>query len=134
VPLAENLKQWLMRYRRPSGGVLPVRWQGRDEAHQFQRLDDLTGHFTRKLGFWIPNAPRHSFASYHLALYKDPAETVREMGTSLEKLQQHYWARAEAITKEQAEEWFGIMPDKCADIIPLPQENKSESREVSSVS
>ena len=118
VPLADNLKQWLVRYRKASGPVLPKRWQGDSEEHRVQRLDDLTGHFTRKLGGWKTNAPRHSFASYFLALHKDPGETVRQMGTSLQKLQQHYWARAQAITAEQAKQWFSILPGETDSGIP----------------
>lgn len=122
VPISDNLKHWLLRYRQASGLVLPPRWRGKDAAHQLQRLDDLTGHFTKRLGYWITNAPRHSFASYHLALAKNPAETVRQMGTSLVKLQQHYWSRAQAITTDQAKEWFAIFPEDSSNVIPLPSQ------------
>lgn len=128
VPLADNLKEWLSRYRRPSGLVLPLRWHGTNETHRLQRLDDLTGHFARRLGSWVSNGPRHSFATYHLALFKDAANTVRQMGTSLAKLEKHYWARAENVTTDQARDWFSIRPEDSSNVVSLRQERPLAER------
>jgi integrase len=129
VPIADNLKCWLTRYRQRTGFVFPSRLRGKDEEHLLQRLDDLTGYLTRKLGYWIHNAPRHSFATFHLALHKDPARTVSEMGTSLVKLQKHYWARAKNVTTEQAKEWFSIEPCEPNNVVLLPQAENQMSPE-----
>lgn len=55
---------------------------------------------------WPRNAMRHSYASYHLAKYQDAAKTALMLGhSSTALLFQHY---RELVTREAAEEWFGI--------------------------
>ncbi|MDB6067811.1 MAG: Integrase domain protein [Pedosphaera sp.] len=56
VPIADNLRLWLVGGRRDTGTVLPARWQG------IQRLDDLTKYLGRRCGVvWVDNGPRHSY-------------------------------------------------------------------------
>ena len=69
VPISSNLRNWLERYRKPCGQVLPEQWNGRD-------LDSLTRHLSRASGItWKDNAPRHSFATY--ALGRHSSKTSR---------------------------------------------------------
>ena len=64
---------------------------------------------THKAVKWKQNALRHSFGSYHLALYSDAAKTALEMGhTSTDLLFKHY---REVVTKDVAEKWFGFTAD-----------------------
>jgi hypothetical protein len=120
LPISANLRLWLMRYRKPSGSVLPTEWQADTETQRMQRLDDLARLIKRKTkGVWVPNGPRHSFGTFHLKLHGDPSLTVKIMGTSLAKLDKYYASRSETVTKEAAAEWFAIMPEESADIIPM---------------
>ena len=52
---------------------------------------------------WPHNALRHSFASYHLAYFKDAARTALEAGHSQAVLFRHY---RELVTQEDAEAWW----------------------------
>ena len=62
---------------------------------------------------WKPRFPpknclRHSFATYHVALHRDPGKTALILShRNQEVLYQHYLGIA---TKEQAERYFDIWP------------------------
>jgi hypothetical protein len=116
LPLTASLRAWLMAYRKPTGTVLPEKWQG------MSQMDDLANTMSRQAKLeWVKNGPRHSFGTFHLKLHGDPALTVRVMGTSLNKFQRHYGNRSETVTKAVAAEWFNIFPDATADVIPMPR-------------
>lgn len=51
------------------------------------------------------NAARHSFVSYHLALYENTEQTALQAGHGREILFRHY---RELVTKQDAEEYFSI--------------------------
>lgn len=114
VPIVSNLREWLIRYRKPTGSVLPFIWTT-DEG-----LDHLARHLRCKAKFWVKNGPRHSFGTYHLKLHGDPALTIRVMGNSLKELDEHYSSRSEGVTRSIASEWFNIYPSPTADILPMP--------------
>lgn len=119
VPLSDNLKTWLTLYRKDSGTVIPAHWL-ESTASTDDRLAELPRHIARKTGVvWRSNAPRHSFATFHLKLHKDAAATVQIMGTSLQKLQQHYWHKSQCVTEQVARDWFAIVPG-CEKITLLP--------------
>lgn len=60
----------------------------------------------REYGRKLPrNGARHSFVSYHLALFGDVKLTAMQAGHSEAVLFQHY---RELVTKEEAEAYFGI--------------------------
>ena len=132
VPVEKNLRHWLQAYRRVQGRVIPEHWQGRTEKHQIQRLDDLTQHLKCICGFdWLPNSPRHSFASYHVKLYGDPSATAKSMGSSLVQLDRHYVSLDDSITRESAESYFAITPPQGTNILAF---NASEQAEKLSLS
>lgn len=115
IALPDNLKAWLTRYLPVDGPLLPECWQ------IMERLDELGSYAERKSGVeWVYNGPRHSFGTYHLRLFGDPAETVKQMGNSLVQLDGHYSSRAESVTREAAQEYFAIMPSLSAGVVPLP--------------
>jgi integrase len=113
IPVTHNLRSWLMRYRKPTGSILPLKWTTQEG------LDHLARHIRRRTKVWVANGPRHSFGTYHLKLHGDPALTVRVMGNSLDQLEKHYASRSEAVTREVAAEWFDILPAE-GNVIPLP--------------
>jgi hypothetical protein len=59
-----------------------------------------------KIG-WPRNVLRHSFISYRIAKVKSADQVALEAGNSPAIIFKHY---RELATKEQAEEWFGIVP------------------------
>lgn len=64
-------------------------------------------------GYWVSgwenNDTRHSFGSYHYALHGDAIATAKQMGHKQDDtvLFSHYRS---LVTKERAEEFFGILP------------------------
>ncbi len=115
IEICPALREWLMRYRQPGGPVLPVRYSASAKG-----IDRVATDMARQAGVeWSQNVPRHSFASYHVALHKDAPRTTAQMGNSLAMLQRHYWARAAGITTAQAQAWFDMRPG-AAEIIQMP--------------
>jgi integrase len=61
---------------------------------------------------WSHDVLRHSFASYHLAMWKDAARTAHELGHySQDMLYRHY---RELVTPQAAKEFWEIVPEGCA--------------------
>ena len=57
---------------------------------------------------WPANVLRHSFASYHLAHFKNAAQTAAELGhAGAAMLYQHY---RELVKPDDAARWWQIMP------------------------
>ena len=73
VTMQPNLREWLMPLRKLKGSVTP------QETFVFRRLFDQA---REAAGFdeWPENALRHSFASYHVAHFKDAKALALEMG------------------------------------------------------
>jgi integrase len=82
-----------------TGPVIPIGEKGFEAARQ--RLSEAM-NWPR----WPQNALRHSFASYHLAMWKDAGKTAHEMGhTSPQMIYSNY---AEAVTLKAAREWWKL--------------------------
>jgi len=106
VPVQDNLRAWLLKYRKTSGFILP------DHLQKMSKIDEIPGYVSRKTGVqWKDNGPRHSFGTYFFKICKDPGEVVKAMGNSLGEFEKHYWCKARSITDEMARAWFAIMPD-----------------------
>lgn len=54
---------------------------------------------------WPQNALRHSFVSYHLAMWEDAGKTALEAGHTVQILFAHY---RELVTREEAERYWNI--------------------------
>jgi integrase len=72
VTIQPNLREWLQPYRKLKGNVTPPRDSFRQLFAQ-ARIDS-------GIAAWPDNALRHSFASYHLAAFKNAASTALELG------------------------------------------------------
>lgn len=71
----------------------------------------------------IPNALRHSFASYRLAEVKSADQVALEMGNSPRKLFTNY---RELVTPEAAAEWFNIRPASTpANVVPIAKARRA---------
>ena len=55
------------------------------------------------------NFTRHSFATYHLSLYFDPAKTSKITRNSEQMLRDHYWGAL--VEKDIAKQYFQILPN-----------------------
>jgi integrase len=101
VKIEPNLAQWLEPYAgRPDGLVWQQRWRAYHEA---------TAKLCRDLGLeWPENGLRHSFASYHLAHFKNAPALALEMGhTGPAMIFDHY---REVVSPEAATRYWGITP------------------------
>ncbi len=126
LKLTENLRDWLLKYQKHDGTVMPGWWLMKTKSAN-DRLAELPRFLTRKTGIvWRTNAPRHSFATYHFKLHDNHGEATKEMGTSLKQFEKHYWCKADTVTREAAEEWFSIRPQQLTNVIPLSPSTASE--------
>lgn len=58
---------------------------------------------------WKKNAPRHSFVTYHLAMWENAGQTALQAGHSEQMLFTHY---REIATKEDAEKFWAVFPSE----------------------
>jgi len=100
IKILPNLEAWLQPYVEESGSVFAAGWQHYHEA---------TAKLVRRLGLkWPENGLRHSFASYHLAHFKDTPALSLEMGhTGPAMLFAHY---REVVSPEAAALYWEIRP------------------------
>jgi len=98
VHIQENLGQWLRPFAQARGPVAPRNYNN--------LLDDVRAAVGIKE--WPNNALRHSFASYHLANFKDAAKLSLELGhTNATLVFQHY---RELVRPKEAERYWQIKP------------------------
>jgi integrase len=98
IKLQPNLEKWLAAYRNKRGPVCPVGFRKRTEAARLRA----------KIRSWPSNALRHSFASYHLAHFKNANELALEMGhTDSEMIFRHY---RELVQPKEAARYWQITP------------------------
>ena len=99
VPMSSNLSTWLHSEAQPDGPV----W-GQSEPQLYKRLQKLAA----KAGVsWKPNALRHSFVSYRMALVKNETQVALEAGNSAQMIFSNY---RELVTEQDAQQWFAIAP------------------------
>jgi integrase len=107
ITIQPNLNEWLLPFRKIRGSVTPRRTT-------FRQLFDQTriaGGITK----WPDNALRHSFASYHLAHFKDAKALALEMGhTDSSMLFNHYRA---LVKPKDANRYWSIKPIKTKAVI-----------------
>lgn len=91
--LPDNLWNWLEKYKdKPI--IRPSDWVRANSFKQFN----------------LPkNFARHSFATYHLSLYFDPAKTSKITRNSEQMLRDHYWGAL--VSKDTAKQYFEILPN-----------------------
>lgn len=110
VPISDTLHQWLLICKgSPDEKLAPANYFLR-----FNKLYIKAGFYKtdddgNKKSDWKRNAMRHSFGSYHYALYGDSIETSRIMGHKQgdDTLFTHYRA---LCTKKDAASYFNITP------------------------
>ena len=99
VKIMPNLARWLRPYVKNRGNVTPSEYR--------ELLDGARE--AASIEMWPNNALRHSFASYHLARFKDAAALAHELGhTNATLIYQHY---RQVVRPAQAARYWKITPD-----------------------
>jgi integrase len=107
VKMQPNLRDWLLPTRKLRGKVTPS-----DFRKLFNAARTAAG-----IAEWPDNALRHSFASYHLAHFKDVAALALEMGhTDGGMIFEHY---RQLVKPKEAERYWNIRPAAKEKIVPL---------------
>jgi integrase len=117
VNIPSNALAWLKLCDPKSGGRIDP-GSPKTYAKRFGRIPQLAGMGKEDAkgnwqSGWEINDTRHSFGSYHYALYGDSVRTAAEMGHKQgdDVLFAHYRS---LVRKEEAEAYFGIMPSNPA--------------------
>ena len=101
IEMQPNLVKWLRPHHRDQGPVVPE-----GKAWRYH-LDNVREHAPEVP--WPHNCMRHSFATYHLAMFGDARLTEMQLGhRSDDLLYTHYRA---LDTKEDAEKYWKIVPE-----------------------
>lgn len=95
VPILPVLEEWIRPHRKEAGKVCEL----------LKPWTSLRGAANRAGFEWSPNALRHSFGTYRLAITKNELQTALEMGNSPAMVFRHYRS---LVTQEQAQEWFAV--------------------------
>lgn len=101
IEMQQNLIDWLKWFRAeyPKKPLI-----------QEINFQDSARRFRSKLGFWLANGMRHSFASYYLGgIRKDFGALELQMGNSRTMLQNHY---VRFPTAEESNKFWSIKPTK----------------------
>jgi integrase len=110
IAIQPNLRAWLLPFRKHKGSVTP------QDRFEFRRLFEQA---RRDSGIkeWPDNALRHSFASYHVAHFRDARALALEMGhTDSAMLFNHYRA---LVKPKDAERYWSSKPVKTKAVIPF---------------
>jgi integrase len=109
VTVQPNLREWLLPLRQHKSNVTP--------QNCFRELFEQA-RSTAGIVEWPENALRHSFASYHLAHFKNAAATALELGHHDSRVTfAHY---RELVKPKEAERYWKIKPARGArKIVPL---------------
>jgi integrase len=100
IPVNDTLAAWLALSVRPRGAIV----DRKTFPKRFPQLKRAAG-----IDRWPPNALRHSYASYHLAAFENPAQTVHYMGHvgGTEMLHSHYKG---LVSRTEAEKFWALGP------------------------
>jgi integrase len=107
VHMSSNLIAWLAPCQNDSGAICPPNLRKLLEADRARA----------GLGKWPNNCLRHSYASYHLAYFKNAATLSLEMGhVNPHLVFKHY---RELVRPEEAAKWWNIMPENENKIVAI---------------
>lgn len=116
VKIQPCLDAWLRPIARESGPVVAI-------SDLWLRMK----HLRAKAGFveWPQNALRHSFASYHLAHFKNAAELALEMGhAGTNMIFKHY---RQVVRAGDAAEYWSILPAQPENVLAMALANTPPS-------
>jgi integrase len=114
VEMSENLKLWLLRYRKSSGPVSPSGDRYNyllQSARKSAKEAAIKGEKSEQgIAKWPADALRHCYGSYHYAKFQNPGKTIVQMGHSNPgTFHAHYRAR---VTPADADKYWQIRPSQ----------------------
>jgi integrase len=113
VTMQPNLREWLLPVRNHSGNVTPQNCF----RQSFEQAREAAG-----ITKWPENALRHSFASYHLAHFKNAAATALELGHHDSRITfAHY---RELVKPKEGERYWSIRPATTEKIVPMTSKSR----------
>jgi integrase len=108
VAMQPNLREWLLPVRKHRGNITP--------AENFRQWFDQARE-DAGIGEWPNNALRHSFASYHLAQFKNAVSTALELGHTDTRITfDHY---RELVKPKDADRYWNIRPALTEKVVSL---------------
>jgi integrase len=111
VPIADNLKAWLMPLAQTNGKIIQV-----------HNLSKPIYRLSRKSKIrWHRNALRNSFVSYRVALTNDVARVAFESGNSARMIATNY---LRLVSPEAGKAFFSIYPTTPANVVPMARVDK----------
>jgi len=108
VTMQPNLCEWLLPVRKHKGNVTP----GENFRQSFDQARVAAG-----IDEWPDNALRHSFASYHLAHFREAKALALEMGHTNEDM--IFTNYRQLVKPKEAERYWNIRPAAAEKIVPL---------------
>jgi integrase len=112
-----NLREWLLPLRKHKGNVTPAL----SFRESFEQAREAAG-----ISEWPENALRHSFASYHLAHFKNAASTALELGHHDSRVTfAHY---RELVKPKDAERYWAILPATTEKIVSIQGKSNAEPK------
>ena len=115
VTMQPCLREWLLPVRKHKGNVTP------GETFEFQKAFDQA-RTAAGIEEWPDNALRHSFASYHLAHFKNAATTALELGHHDSRITfAHY---RELVRPKEAERFWQIKPAPVSKVVQLTSRSR----------
>jgi integrase len=109
VTMQPNLRQWLLPMRKHRGLVTPDGFR--------KHFDQARTNAGISIADWPGNGLRHSFASYHLAHFKNAAGTALELGHHDSRITfRHY---RELVKPKDAERYWNLRPTSAKNIIAI---------------
>ena len=113
VEMQPNLREWLLPLRKHAGKITPANFRKQFEAVRT----------AARIPEWPDNALRHSFASYHIAHFKDAKSLALEMGhTTTTLIFSNY---RQLVKPKEAERYWNIKPQSEEDIVQFVPKGKA---------
>ena len=103
VDMQPALLEWLAPHREKLTNGAPV-----VDKSIFRFRDNMASlRDAAGIAEWPDNGLRHSFGSYHFAMFDDENRTAKQMGNSPDMVHRHYKA---LVTKTEAERFWALRP------------------------
>ena len=105
VTMTDTLVAWLIPHRKAEGSIYFTRTR-------FERIHKGAG--VR----WAKDCMRHTFGSYHLAMWDNMGRTMEQMGHTNARIFKNHYRRA--VRQEDAKRFWSIRPKTEAGILRFP--------------
>jgi integrase len=114
VTISDNLLAWLEPYAQASGPVIPLSNAPGHVGEPSRKLVyklRKNARIAAGMNTWKPNALRHSFCSYHYAMYEDAGRTAAQAGHTSPATTFAIYRELIKKGKPEAERYWAIRPE-----------------------